>query len=155
MNKILIGGLAGLAATFPMTAAMTAMHRLLPKREQYPLPPKQITVSAAEKAGADDHLRDAERDVLTAAAHFGYGATMGALYAPLADKGPLSAAARGAGFGLAVWVGSYLGLLPALGLLKPATEHPARRNGLMITAHLIWGTILGVLVERAGGSSRG
>jgi uncharacterized membrane protein YagU involved in acid resistance len=152
MSKILTGALAGFAATFPMTAAMTAMHRLLPTRERYPLPPKQITVSAAERAGAEDHLGETEREVLTAAAHFGYGATMGALYAPLADKGSLSGATRGAGFGLAVWAGSYLGLLPALGLLNPATEHPARRNGLMITAHLIWGAILGVLVERAGSS---
>jgi hypothetical protein len=43
MSKILTGALAGFAATFPMTAAMTAMHRLLPKREQYPLPPKQTS----------------------------------------------------------------------------------------------------------------
>ena len=151
-GDILIGALAGFAATFPMTAAMTAMHRLLPEHERYPLPPKQITASAAEKTGAETHLGEAEHQALTAAAHFGYGAAMGALYAPAADKIPLPGAMRGAGFGVVVWTGSYLGLLPALGLLNPATEHPARRNGLMIAAHLIWGAMLGVLVERAGSS---
>jgi hypothetical protein len=36
MNKILTGALAGFAATFPMTAAMTTTHRLLRDHEQYP-----------------------------------------------------------------------------------------------------------------------
>jgi putative membrane protein len=43
---------------------------------------------------------------------------------------------------------SYLGLLPALGILRPATEHPERRNALMIVAHLIWGSITGLIVAR-------
>ena len=47
-----------------------------------------------------------------------------------------------------VWVASYLGLLPAMRILTPATEHPARRNALMISAHVIWGACLGVLLER-------
>jgi hypothetical protein len=29
--------------------------------------------------------------------------------------------------------------VPALGILKPASEHPARRNAVMITAHVVWG----------------
>ena len=52
----------------------------------------------------------------------------------------------GACYGLAVWAGSYLGLLPALGVLKPATEHPVRRIALMIAAHLVWGAALGATV---------
>ena len=33
-----------------------------------------------------------------------------------------------------------MGWIPALNLLEPATEHPARRNALMIAVHLVWGT---------------
>lgn len=42
-----------------------------------------------------------------------------------------------------VWSGSYLGLLPALNILPPATEHPPGRNALMIAAHVVWGSVLG------------
>jgi uncharacterized membrane protein YagU involved in acid resistance len=45
----------------------------------------------------------------------------------------------GAAAGLAVWLASYMGWIPAVGNLEPATRHPARRNALMIVAHLVWG----------------
>jgi hypothetical protein len=35
-----------------------------------------------------------------------------------------------------------------LGILRPATEHPARRNALMIGAHVVWGVALGLIVEQ-------
>jgi hypothetical protein len=50
---------------------------------------------------------------------------------------------KGAAYGVAVWTGSYLGWIPTLGLLKPATRHPAERNALMLAAHLVWGAALG------------
>jgi putative membrane protein len=48
-----------------------------------------------------------------------------------------------------VWTISYVGLLPLSGLFEPATEQPARRNALMIAAHVVWGLGLGVLTEVA------
>lgn len=41
--------------------------------------------------------------------------------------------------GAAIWAGSYFGWVPALGILTPASEHPRRRNALMIAAHIVWG----------------
>jgi hypothetical protein len=38
--------------------------------------------------------------------------------------------------------------MPALGLLSPATEHPGRRNALMIAAHLVWGSATGIIFDR-------
>ena len=32
-----------------------------------------------------------------------------------------------------------MGWIPAFGMLKPATGHPARRNAVMIAAHFVWG----------------
>jgi uncharacterized membrane protein YagU involved in acid resistance len=148
-NTIFAGAVAGFVATIPMSAAMAAMHALLPKREQYPLPPKEITTSIGAKAGVAEDLDEAELGAISLAAHFGYGAMTGAVYAPLSQKLPLSGTSGGIGYGLFVWAGSYLGLLPAMGILAPATEHPARRNALMIAAHVIWGAALGMLLERA------
>ncbi|MBB5295557.1 DUF1440 domain-containing protein [Deinococcus metallilatus] len=151
MNPFLKSALAGCAATLPMSVWMlAAQHFLLPRRERYPLPPEQITEHAAEAAGLDAVAEN--EPVLKAATvlnHFAYGAATGALYAPLREL-PGSPVLKGMGLGLGVWTGSYLGLLPATGLLSSATEHPARRNALMIAAHLIWGGCTGVLAERKG-----
>ncbi len=152
MNRILLGALAGLAATAPMTLAMKLMHERLPREEQYPLPPRQVTEGIAEKAGVNEHMGEEEREAATWVSHFAYGAACGALYGALAgerpDRHPVVA---GAGFGAAVWAGSYLGWLPAAGILSPATEHPARRNALMVAAHLVWGaTAAAALAGLAG-----
>jgi Na+/proline symporter len=70
------------------------------------------------------------------AAHFFYGAAAGALIAFTGTRhGPTTGATAGA----AVWAASYLGWIPALGVLRQAGEHPAQRNALMIGVHLIWG----------------
>ena len=149
MNRILLGALAGLAATAPMTLAMKLLHEQLPREERYPLPPRQVTEGLAEAAGVNEHLGEDERVAATWVSHFAYGATCGALYGALSgerlDEQP---ALAGIGFGLTVWAGSYLGWLPAAGILSPATEHPARRNALMIAAHVVWGATTGVALER-------
>lgn len=141
------GALAGFVATVPMTVAMELMRRQLPASERYPLPPREITMEVAEEAGVKEQMNEPERIGATLVAHFGYGAAVGALYAPLARKSSLPPALEGAAYGLAVWAGSYLGLLPAMNILRPATEHPPRRTALMITAHLIWGAVAGVLID--------
>lgn len=147
MNRILTGGLAGALATLPMTVAMTAMHRTLPEQERYPLPPKQILEQLAGWVELRK-LNEAELNVLTMLAHVGYGAVAGALYASAGRLGPGNPAVKGVVFGLGVWTTSYLGWLPWAGILTPATEHPARRNGLMIAAHVVWGAGLGLLQVR-------
>jgi hypothetical protein len=147
MNGILLGALAGLAATGPMTLAMKLMHEQLPRGERYPLPPRQVTEGLAEKAGVNEHFDEEEREAATWVSHFAYGTACGALYGAVsggrAGGHPLLA---GVGFGLAVWAGSYLGWLPAAGIISPATEHPPRRNALMIAAHVVWGAGLGAVV---------
>ena len=146
-QQLISGAAAGLVATVPMTLAMAAMHRQLPAREQQPLPPRRITMRAAGKVGARKHLDESQRTAATLVAHFGYGAAIGSVLAAVAPRGAGKAAAAGAGFGLVVWTVSYLGLMPALGLHPPATRDTARRNLLMIAAHLVWGSTAGVLVN--------
>jgi hypothetical protein len=143
MKDVLFGAAAGCAATVPMTLAMEALHEELPPAERYPLPPRTVTMRVAEKTGVKDQLDEDERTQLTLVSHFGMGTAMGALYGPVSRLIPLPEPLSGAAFGLAVWAGNYLGLLPALGLLRPATEHPSRRVGLMLAAHLVWGAAAG------------
>ena len=149
MNRILLGALAGLAATGPMTLAMKLMHEQLPREEQYPLPPRQVTEGLVEKAGVSEQMDEEGRESATWVSHFAYGAACGALYGAVSgERIDEHALLAGVGFGLAVWAGSYLGWLPAAGIISPATEHPARRTALMIAAHAVWGATTAVGVER-------
>jgi uncharacterized membrane protein YagU involved in acid resistance len=133
-TRLLLGGIAGLVGTMAMTAAMRRLHQRLPEQERYPLTPREIIDSAAQQADVP-LTSEAAKDVTTAA-HFAYGAACGSILGAVAPRvGPVTGAAAGVG----VWLGSYLGWLPAAGILKPATDHPPRRNGLMITVHLVWG----------------
>lgn len=145
MNRILAGAIAGTIATIPMTLAMLAMHRRLPPEEQYDLPPREITEVVALKTGQYERV-ESQLTGLSLLSHFGYGAATGALYAMLFPKSkhPFSS---GSTYGLAVWVVSYLGWLPAAKILRPATQHPARRNVMMMASHLVWGAGT-ALVER-------
>ena len=128
-SRLVIGGIAGFVATMAMTAAMRRLHAKLPARERYPLTPREIVDStlAPPAAAAPD---------LTLAAHFAYGAGCGAL---IAAADPRIGRAAGAMAGGAVWLGSYMGWIPAFGVLRPATGHPMRRNAVMIAAHFVWG----------------
>ncbi len=127
---------------------MLLWHRRLPTRERYALPPREITERVTQAAGIARYLDKTQRRELSVAAHFAYGTTMGLLYAPLSRKLKAHPLVGGMTFGLLVWTASYFGLLPALGILRPANEHPARRNALMIVAHLVWGAVMATLTQR-------
>lgn len=135
MNRLLLGALAGIVGTAAMTAAMRVLHRRLPAPERYPLPPREIVRRVLPKPAGRALGEEGKRDV-TMAAHFGYGAATGALLALLPRRAGVLA---GAGYGVLVWAGSYLGWIPAFGILRTAVRHPLRRTALMIGAHLVWG----------------
>jgi hypothetical protein len=115
-NPLLVGCLGGLAATVPMTVAMELMHRQLPRRERYPLPPRIITQRLTRRAGVEQELDESEHRALALASHFAYGATTGGVYGALSDWAdrqfqtpgvppPLRAAGQGTAYGLLVWAG--------------------------------------------------
>ena len=142
------GALAGGVATAPMTIAMEVLRRRLPEHHQYPLPPREITEHTTDTVGVRHRLDEEQHTRASLAAHFGFGAAAGALYGMVTVPLRPHPVLGGVLFGLLVWSVSYLGWLPALGLHRGAREEPAGRNLLMIAAHLVWGPITGVLVER-------
>lgn len=148
LRKILQGAAAGFIATAPMSLCMVIGWNLLPGREKYHLPPRLITQEITERVGLEGQMSERGLVGLTIVSHFGYGAAFGALYAWLEERLRMPSAGKGAMAGLAVWMGSYLGWLPALGILSSAIRHPWRRNLLMIVAHLVWGGTLGEVVRK-------
>lgn len=131
LDRLMLGALAGFAATLPMTFVMRRLHAQLPAQERYPLPPREISEDLPRLG-----LSPAAATLLY---HFLYGGAAGALYAGLFRRRGMAA---GSVFGVTVWAASYLGWIPAARILRFGTEHPARRNGLMLAAHLAWGASL-------------
>jgi uncharacterized membrane protein YagU involved in acid resistance len=147
-RRLLQGALAGFIATAPMTISMLIGWRFLPRREKYSLPPRLITEEMTERVGVEHRLDDKKLTGLTLLSHFGYGAAFGAIYALFEQRVPLRSSLKGALSGVALWAGSYLGWLPVMNILAPATQQPWRRNLLMIIAHVIWGVTLGEVVRK-------
>lgn len=136
---------AGALATVPMTAWMEACFRLLPPGEQYPLPPREITDEVRERI---DLPSPTETDARSAAllAHFAFGAGAGSLLAFVPMSSRSRAIVTGLAYGTVVWCTAYMGLLPRLELLNPATMHPRGRTALMLSAHWVWGAVAAALV---------
>lgn len=154
MPAILAGAFAGLAATVPMTAFMEFAHRRLPLKDRAPLPPRTISMRLVHKLHIDKNLDQDDRKALTLVSHFAFGAIAGSWFGPLTRNIKGSNVAKGTAYGLAVWATNYLGVMPALRILKPATQHSPTRSALMIGAHVIWGATLGLLCDRLQNNRR-
>ncbi len=127
-------------ATVPMSLVMKGWQLTLPRRQQYALPPEQITAEMAERAGVE-HAVD-EHKAISLVNHFAYGTFAGMAYGGVS----LLLAPTwygGVVFGLLAWGGSYLGWLPLLGMRAAAKNEPVGRNAMMIVSHVVWGAVLG------------
>jgi hypothetical protein len=137
LPRIALGAASGAVATVPMSLVMLGAQRLgmLPV-----LPPEEITDDAMARAGVA--IDEDSSNVLATISHLAYGAGAGAAYRSLIPT-RAQGAGSGVGFALALYTGSYLGWLPALGL-KPAGQGRANmRSAAMVVAHIVFGAVLG------------
>jgi hypothetical protein len=144
LRRPVVGGAAGIVATVAMSAWQAAGQLTGPYGEQ---PPKRLVRAASRALGRPARRHGPVVWPATVAAHLGFGAGCGALYAAVL---PRSTAVRGAAFGLVVWVASYAGWIPAVGVLPPPHRDNARRVWTMLTGHVIYGAVLGAIVGRFG-----
>ncbi len=110
-------------------------------REQ---PPMTITTGALREAGVEHP--SALAAVVAPAGHIAFGTAGGVLYGLVRNLAPhVSGRLLGVAFGLAVWVVSYKGWIPALRILpSPEADRPGRPT-VMVIAHLVYGVVLGWL----------
>jgi putative membrane protein len=73
--------------------------------------------------------------------HYAFGASVGALYGGVAAVVPRVTTAVGLSFGVAVWLGAHVILVPALGLAEPPTRRPLSKEGLEFLLHLVYGAV--------------
>ncbi len=146
-SSIPTGALAGAMATVPMTLILFGVAPFLPHVKAFP--PKMAVKMVTEKAGLWQLLSARQRSWLSWGGHFGYGALMGSVYVRIAKKYRVSGVGSGVAFGLAVWAGSYLGMLPALGIKQPLRKSYWDDHVQLVAAHLVWGAVLGWLVNES------
>ncbi|MBG0829940.1 hypothetical protein HS041_19415 [Planomonospora sp. ID67723] len=135
------GGLGGMLATAAMSVVMVAGDLAGLMRDQ---PPKRIT--RAFLPGGRYRPKPGE-GVLGAVAHVGFGAAGGALFGLLAGerRPPVPV---GVGYGLAIWLASYQGWVPGLGILPPISRDRPGRVAVMGAAHVVYGAALAAAVSR-------
>lgn len=133
LSKAVRGSVAGVAATSAMTTYMIALERLGVMRAQ---PPRMIV----DRVAPD--LSEPAANAAAGVSHAAYGALAGAAFAQLAS-GRAHAPALGIVYGLVLWVAGYEGWVPVLGALPPAHRDRPARVGTMLTAHLLYGYVLG------------
>ncbi|HEY8286591.1 MAG TPA: DUF6789 family protein [Chloroflexota bacterium] len=148
---LLDGGIAGCIGTATMSAVMMAARKagLLGRQ-----PPELIVEKALTAVGV--HRHETTQDALAVAMHFGFGASMGALFGLSRGRSrlPLGPAFSGLLFGSLVWAVSYKGWLPGLSIMpQPEYDKPGRPQ-TMIFAHWVYGWTLGRSLGAVAGARR-
>lgn len=145
MNRYLAGGIAGVAATAVMTAAISAgkaaglLH--IP-------PPEQVTTRVTDIAGVDNEAPASEFTAGSLVAHHAFGAAGGVAYTLIRRFLPASTPLAGLLFGGLVWATAYVGYLPMLKLYPWPDRDRTSRMAVMIGAHAVYGTALAEFEKR-------
>ena len=141
MQRVGIGAVGGFIATGVMDLFLTELRRL---GALHTYPPEEITGRALETAGVPHD--EGERKALTAVAHYAFGATAGAAFGlvPVPRKQPAVMVA-GVLYGLAIWLVSYAGWIPKLGLRPPPSDDPPASQASIAAGHAVYGAVLGAL----------
>jgi hypothetical protein len=145
MRHLVRGLVGGALATVAMSAFMLGASKLGALGEP---PPRKLGRFAARLSG-DLFPTEEKLNALATLGHFGVGIGAGGLFGALAPRVrrvlPMSLA--GLAFGTLVWAAGYLGVMPALGLMRqPKHDRPGRPT-TMILAHWIYGAVLAASVR--------
>lgn len=141
MQRVGIGAVGGFVATSLMDVFLTELRRL---GALHMYPPEEITGRALE--AADVPHDEGERKAATAVAHYAFGATAGAAFGlvPTPRKRP-AVIVTGVLYGLGIWLVSYAGWIPKLGLRPRPSDDPPESQASIAASHAVYGAALGAL----------
>jgi hypothetical protein len=145
LTALFEGGIAGGIATVTMSAVMIAGQKVGLEGDH---PPELISERLLHIAGIH-RKKETKQDILAAVLHFGFGASMGAVFGLLRRivHPPLVTPLPGMIFATLVWAVSYKGWLPALGILPPPEHDRPGRPPVMVAAHWVYGATLELCMD--------
>jgi uncharacterized membrane protein YagU involved in acid resistance len=148
LADILIGLAAGVAATWVMDQATTAMYEREPEeakeRENEARGDRTAYEIAAEESArlAGFDLTAEQRKKGGAALHWALGAGAGAGYGALRNISPYAGAGSGLAYGTLFWLAMDEGALTLLGLTPPPKEFPWQTHARGLAGHLVLGAVI-------------
>jgi putative membrane protein len=147
------GIIAGFVGGAIAAGAMSVVHKGLAGIFSAQRPPAQ---NAEQQEGEDATVRvadgttrwllgrslpEAKKPLAGTMIHYAFGASIGGLYGGLATVAPRVTAALGLPFGVVVWLGAHVIMVPTLGLAPPVTRQPALKETLEFVLHLVYGVV--------------
>ena len=147
------GVVAGSVGGAIAAGAMSVVHKGLAGMIS---PQRQPAQSAEQQKGEDATVRvddgvtrwllsrslpEAKKPLASNVVHYAFGASVGGLYGGLATVAPRVALALGLPFGVVVWLGAHVIMVPTLGLAPPVTRQPPLKEALEFVLHLVYGVV--------------
>ena len=137
---LLAGAAAGLAASFLMGPVHALAQKASRQKEQDQLDPTEKVAAAVSHQVLHHRLSGDEKKAAAPAVHYLFGTTVGAIYGLAAEQIPAVRTGFGSLFGIAVWLGAHVLVVPALGLSRPITKSPLSQEAGEFGAHIAYGT---------------
>jgi hypothetical protein len=137
-----------------MTLAITQVAPRVAPQGMLPATPAPVkAVRRAEDATGDgDALSGRAEQAAGLAAHAVFSAASGAAYGlargRLAAAAALPAPVAGVAFGLALWLATFQGALPALGVMRRTTDHQLKRWPAPLAGHSLFGVVCAVVTDQ-------
>ncbi|MFD1932472.1 MULTISPECIES: hypothetical protein [Nonomuraea] len=141
IRELVRGAFAGATATTAMSTVMLAGDKAGLMREQ---PPKHVVRALLP---GRSHRPKAGEKPMAALAHYAFGAGAGAVLA-LLTRGRGAPLPVGVAYGLAIWLASYEGWVPALTPMPPIHRDEPGRALVMGLAHVVFGSVLATSLHR-------
>jgi putative membrane protein len=138
----LLGLVGGLLAAGAMSLAHMLVSNVAPEAES-PAAPKEedstVKLASAAMRLVGASLAEDQKPLASTIVHYGFGASVGAFYGAVAQIMPRITVGTGLPFGVAVWFGAHVVVVPALGLAEPPTRRPVRNEAEELGLHLLYG----------------
>lgn len=152
---LLLGAVAGAAATWLMDLATTALYERQPdevtKREDDARGGQVAYEIAADKAAAiaGRELDDDQRKRAGSATHWMLGTSAGVMYGAMRHATPRVGLGSGFAYGAAFWLLMDEAALTLLGLTPPPREFPWQTHARGLAGHLVMGAAIEVVFDAA------
>ena len=143
MKRLLRGAVAGAVATAPMSAVMVGAKKF---GLMGGMPPEKITAKILKRSG--NRPSSQQQDALATVFHFAFGTAAGAAFGVVAPKRLVARVPLGVAYGASIWGVSYMGWVPAFGIMPPSHRDRRDRQVVMFAGHLVYGAVLSILVGR-------
>ena len=148
---ILRGIVAGLVAGAVGAGAMSLVHKGLmavtsrppsaAAQQERDEDPTVKVADAITRPLRHRPLAEDEKPLAGNLVHYAFGAGVGGLYGGFATVMPRVTVALGLPFGVAVWLGAHVIMVPALGLAPPPTRQPLTKETVELALHLVYGAV--------------